>query len=345
MNQQTKLTITIKDVARACGVSTQTISRVINNRQDVSSATREKVLAVIDQLGYQPSAMARGMRQGSKTLGVIITGLKYKGISTTLKGIVQEAEKQDLSIILKELATFDAKDMHPVIHSLLSHQVRGIIYAAPEVGDNWLHVNKNMSSSTPPIVFLKGNPASAPMTISTDNFHGAYLVTRHLIEQGYQKIAHISGPLDWWEARERRRGWQQALIDAGLSAEKYACIEGDWTSEKGLTAFRELKVQFSQMDAVFAANDQTALAVLHEAWSTGVSVPEKLGVAGYDNISESKYFTPALTTVRQDLHELGALAVRKILQTQKNKATSKETLPDTILLNPELVTRASTLRR
>ncbi len=344
MHQQAKLKITIKDVARACGVSMQTISRVINKREDVSTSTREKVLAVIQQMGYQPNAIARGMRQGSKTLGVIITGLKYKGISTTLNGIVQAAERQGLSIILKELATFDAKDMHPLIDSLLSHQVRGIIYAAPEVGDNWVYVQENMNGNTPPIVFLKGNPVSAPMTISIDNYHGAYLVTKHLVEQGYRKIAHITGPLDWWEARERKRGWRQALVDSGLPVDEQACIEGDWSSEKGLYAFRELRVRFPEMDAVFAANDQTALAVLHEAWSIGISVPQALGVAGYDNLSETAFYTPPLTTIRQDFHGLGDLAVRKILQTQHDAFTTHEKLPDTIILNPELITRASTLR-
>lgn len=345
MTPQTKLKVTIKDVARACGVSTQTISRVINNKKDVSIATREKVLAVIAQMDYQPSAMARGMRQGSKTLGVIITGLKYKGISTTLKGIVQAAERHGLSIILKEIATFDAKDMHPLVDSLLSHQVRGIIYAAPQVGDNWHHVQNSLPTITPPIVFLKGNPASAPLTISLDDFHGAYLVTKHLIEQGYRKIAHISGPLNWWESRERRRGWQQALLDANAPPDDAAWIEGDWSPEKGLYAFRELKIKYPEMDAVFAANDQTALAVLHEAWSTGVSVPNELGVAGYDNISESKFFSPPLTTIRQDFLKLGALAVEKILQTQNDPLPPDSRLPDTIILKTELITRASTLRR
>jgi DNA-binding LacI/PurR family transcriptional regulator len=98
------------------------------------------------------------------------------------------------------------------------------------------------------------------------------------------------------------------------------------------------------MDAVFAANDQTALAVLHESWSTGVSVPQDLGVAGYDNLSETTFYTPALTTIRQDFHRLGALAVQKILQNQDDESTVQGNLPDTIILNPELITRASTLR-
>jgi DNA-binding LacI/PurR family transcriptional regulator len=273
MHRQNKSKVTIKEVARACGVSTQTISRVINNRSDVSGKTREKVLAVIAQMGYQPSAIARGMRQGSRVLGVIVTGLWYAGISTTLNGIVQAAEKYGLSIILKELATFEAKDMQPMIQSLISHQVRGIVYAAPEVGDNWLHVQKYLTNLTLPMVFLKGNPASAPMTISIDNYYGAYQMTTHLIKKGYRYIAHISGPLIWWEARERRRGWRQALMDAGLPLLDQAFVEGDWSSDKGLETFRKLRRQYPKMDAVFTANDQTALAVLYEAGRLGLSVP------------------------------------------------------------------------
>lgn len=139
---------TIKDVARACGVSTQTISRVLNDRVDVSSSTREKVLAVIDQMGYLPSAYARGMRQQSSTLGVILAGLQHKGISTTLKGITIEAQNHGFDLILKELPSFGTANMKPLIQSLMTQQVMGIIYAAPEVGDNWLRVQE----SIPPIV-------------------------------------------------------------------------------------------------------------------------------------------------------------------------------------------------
>lgn len=341
MHRQIKSKVTIKEVARACGVSTQTISRVINNRSDVSVKTREKVLAVIAQMGYQPSAIARGMRQGSRVLGVIVTGLKYAGISTTLNGIVQAAEKQGLSIILKELATFEAKDMQPLIQSLISHQVRGIVYAAPEVGDNWLHVQKSLTNLTLPMVFLKGNPASAPMTISIDNYYGAYQMTMHLIEKGYRHIAHISGPLVWWEARERRRGWRQALMDAGLPLSDQAFVEGDWFSEKGLEAFRQLRRQYLKMDAVFTANDQTALAVLYEAGRLGLSVPKDLGVAGYDDLLEARFYTPPLTTVRQDFHRLGELAVKKLLFLESNGFEDTELKENAIIIKPEVVVRDS----
>jgi DNA-binding LacI/PurR family transcriptional regulator len=345
MQQLSRPKLTIKDVARACGVSTQTISRVLNDRVDVSASTREKVLAVIDQMGYQPSAFARGMRQKSTNLGVILAGLQHKGISNSLKGITQEAEKHGLNLILKGLPSFKSKNLKPRIQSLMAHQVMGIIYAAPEVGNNWAQVQTKIPQHCPPMVFLKGNSASAPITISVDNYLGAHTLTRHLIEQGYRHIGHISGPLDWFEARERKRGWNQALLDAGRSVHDDQSSEGAWNPASGMEAYERLRTQYPQMDAVFVANDQMALAVLNAASQHGLDVPRQLGVAGFDGISESAFFIPPLTTVRQDFRELGAFAVRKIRKLHEPGLDFPEVDANTIILTPELVIRQSTLRR
>lgn len=335
--------VTIKDVARACGVSTQTISRVLNDRVDVSQNTRAKVLAVIEQMGYQPSAFARGMRQRSTTLGVIITGLQHKGISTTLKGITLEAEKNGLNLILKELSSFKASNIKPLINSLMAHQVMGIIYAAPEVDDNWTYFLENLPQHCPPMVFLKGSPSSAPITISIDNYQGAYLMTQHLVEQGYQNIGHISGPLSWFEARERKRGWLQALNDAGISPSNTIAAEGSWDPASGSQAFEQLLNLHPEMDALFVANDQMALAVLNAAWQHGIKVPEQLAVAGYDGISESAYFIPPLSTVRQDFRGLGAMAVNKIIQLQEPEKNIRDAIADSAILTPALIVRQSTV--
>lgn len=345
MPQLSRPKLTIKDVARACGVSTQTISRVLNDRVDVSRTTREKVLAVIDQMGYQPSAFARGMRQKSTNLGVILAGLEHKGISNSLKGITQEAEFHGLNLILKGLPSFKSKNLKPRIQSLMGHQVMGIIYAAPEVGNNWARVQAKIPPYCPPMVFLKGNSSSAPISISVDNYLGAYNMTQHLIEQGYRHIAHISGPLDWFEARERKRGWTQALLDDGRSVDDDQWSEGAWNPASGLKAFKGLFSRYPQMDAVFVANDQMALAVLNAAFQYGLSVPGQLGVAGFDDISESAFFIPPLTTIRQDFLGLGACAVRKILQLQEPELDFPEVATDTTILTPELIIRKSTLRR
>jgi LacI family transcriptional regulator len=336
--------VTIKDVARACGVSAQTISRVVNNRVDVSPATREKVLAVINQMGYQPNALARSMRQPSKTIGVIIAGLTYRGIAITLHGVITAAEAHGFNLLLKELPAFETDNMPDLIHTLLSNQVEGIIYAVPEIGDNWTNVQKKLPKHMPPIVFLKGNPSSAPITISIDNFSGSYAVTQHLIQQGYAHIAHISGPLEWWEARERKRGWAQALRDAGRSVDNRSIVEGDWSPETGREGFRMLCDRYPEMDAVFAANDQMALAVLHIAWEKRITIGKQLGVAGFDNFPGADFFCPPLTTVNQDFYTLGELAVRKLLLINSPKRKDEDVESDAILLTPEVVVRQSSLR-
>lgn len=344
MNPARKLRVTIKDVARACGVSTQTISRVLNNRVDVSPATREKVLAVIVQMGYQPNALARGMRQSSKTLGVIIAGLQYRGIAITLHGVITAAEAHGFNLMLKELPTFDATDMPDLIQSLMSSQVEGIIFAVPEIGENWVQVQKRLPRHSPPIVFLKGNPSSAPVTISIDNFSGSYAVTRHLVEQGYNHIGHISGPLAWWESRERKRGWAQALRDAGRPVEDRAVVEGDWSPAGGKDGYHRLCRQYPEMDAVFSANDQMALAVLHIAWEKGITVGRALGVAGFDNFAGADCYCPPLTTVNQDFYMLGEFAVRKLLLINSPENGDREVESDTILLPPAVVVRQSSSR-
>ncbi len=335
---------TIKDVARIAGVSTQTVSRVINNRPDVSAETRTRIQAIIAELGYQPSALARSLiHQRSYTLGVIIAGLKYIGISQTLAGIAGECESSGYSLLLKELSRFDLPDPQPVIQELLSHQVEGIIYAIPEIGDNWANLRRQLGSLSTPIIYLKGEAQPGYLTIAVNNLGGACLATSHLVEQGRRRIAHISGPLDWWEARQRQQGWRDALQQAGLPAAENQCIEGNWSSSSGDKAFRRLLESYPQMDAVFAANDQMALGILHVAHQQGLRVPDDLAVIGFDDLFEASYFTPALSTISQDLNLLGQLAVRKIVQMLSPEVLSPEpALADTITLQPSLVVRAST---
>lgn len=335
---------TIKDVARLCGVSTQTISRVLNQRPDVSPNTRERVLEVIDQIGYQPSALARSLiQQRSFTLGIIIAGLKYAGISLTLNGIAEQADKEGYSLLLKELPSFDISDVQPVIRSLMSHQVEAIIYAAPECGDNWINAHTQCPQPSPPMVFLKGSPYPGMATISIDNYSGAYLATSHLLEQGCRRIAHISGPIEWWETNERIKGWRTALTDAGIDADMQCFVQGNWSSASGEKAFLEILETDPSIEGVFAANDQMALAAIYIAHQRGIKIPQQLAISGFDDLPETPYYTPALTTVRQDLRTLGIMAVKKCMQMVNPDDYAGDDLPDTIVLKPQLIVRQSSL--
>jgi DNA-binding LacI/PurR family transcriptional regulator len=335
---------TIKDVARLCGVSTQTISRVLNERPDVSPETRQRVLEVINQLGYQPSALARSLiQQRSYTLGIIIAGLKYAGISQSLNGIAEQADREGYSLLIKELPGFDVSDVQPEIRSLISHQVEAVIYAAPECGDNWIKAQAQCPRPCPPMVFLKGNPSPDFPTIAVDNFMGAYIATRHLLDQGCRHIAHISGPMDWGEAVERFRGWKAALQDAGFPPADQQCAPGNWSSSSGDKAMRQLLERYPEMDGVFAGNDQMALGVLHVAHEAGIEIPGQLAVVGFDDLPESPYFSPALTTVNQDVHQLGIMAVKKAIEMVNGITDGAESIPHSLILRPHLILRKSSL--
>ena len=270
---------TIKEVASAAGVSTQTVSRVINERPDVSPETRKRVQEVIEELGYQPSALARSLiSQRSYTLGVVTAGLKYNGPSRTLNGINSAAEEAGYSILLKELPRFDSNYIEPIFQGLLSHHVDGIIWAVPEVGENRSWVNELSLDLEIPIVYLAMEPRENVSVVSIDNYLGGKMAMNHLLEQGYRNIAHISGPLDWWEARQRIAAWKDTLTEAELKPKDSQWVEGNWSSASSASALDQLLAQFPEMDAIFVANDQMALSVMQTACQKGVRIPDDLGI-------------------------------------------------------------------
>jgi DNA-binding LacI/PurR family transcriptional regulator len=336
----------IKGVASVAGVSTQTVSRVINERPDVSPETRKRVQEVIKELGYQPSALARSLiRQRSHTLGVVTAGLRYIGPSRTLSGIAAAAEEAGYSILLKELPRFDDDEIRPIFQALLSRHVDGIIWAVPEVGENHDWVTRQSLDVEIPLVYLTMEPRQTISVVAIDNYLGGRMAVAHLLEQGYKKIGHISGPLDWWESRQRMAAWKDTLVEAGLEVKDGHCVEGNWSSASGAQAIEKLVAQYPNMDSIFVANDQMALSVIQFASQRGLSIPADLGIVGFDNIAESAYFFPSLTTIQQDQHNIAKLAVEEIIKIiEAGWEESGQTEPRTILLPPSLVVRQSSLR-
>ena len=337
--------VTIKDVAQAAGVSTQTVSRVMNKFSYVSRETRQRVEAVVEQLGYRPSTLARSLiQQRSYTLGVVTYGLKYIGPSRTLNGIADKADELGYMLLMKELNNFDANRIDDVIDSLLAHQVDGILWAAPEIGDNHAWIEQRMEKIPVPMLFLAMQPRQGVPSVVTDNFQGAMTAIQHLLDCGRKKIGHISGPLDWWEAQERKRGWRDTLKTAGLEVSEQGCVEGNWSSSSGEQAFIQLLESFPDMDAVFVANDQMALGVLREAHGRDIRVPDQLAVIGFDDIPESAYFYPSLTTISQDLQLLGAQAVQNIVEMIQARQGGQPVSARSSLIPPRLVVRESSKR-
>ena len=337
--------ITIKDVAQAAGVSTQTVSRVVNKFSYVSEETRQRVEEVVEQLGYRPSTLARSLiQQRSYTLGVVTFGLKYIGPSRTLNGVADKADELGYMLLMKELDNFDINSIDDVIDSLLARQVDGIIWVAPEIGNNHSWLDERLEKIPVPVLFLAMEPREGISSVATDNYQGAVMAVQHLLGCGRTKIGHISGPLSWWEADERKRGWRDTLIKAGLDASDQHCKEGNWSSASGEQAFIQLLEVFPNLDAVFVANDQMALGVLREAHRKGIRIPEQLAVIGFDNLPESAYFYPSLTTISQDLQMLGEQSVQYVVEMIQARQGNQSVIAQSRFIQPTLIVRESTKR-
>jgi LacI family transcriptional regulator len=340
-----KKRITIRDVAAAAGVSHQTVSRVLNDRPDVAEKTRRHVLEVIRELEYQPSAIARSLtKQRTLTLGAVTAGLDYVGPSRTLNGITEQTERMGYALLLKELPRFDTQDLRPLFRSLLARRIDGIIWAVAEVGDNRAWLQEQSGKLPVPIIFLTMQLRPGLPIVAVDNYAGGRMATEHLLEQGYRHIGHITGPLDWWEARQRKAGWQDALQAVGKPEGALHFEEGDWSADSGEQAISRLLAGYPEMDAVFVGNDQMALSVLQVACRRDIRVPEDLAVVGFDGLPEAAHYWPPLTTVYQDQQSLGRTAVEELVRMIETSPKSQAAIESkTILLQPELIVRASSM--
>ncbi|RME81863.1 MAG: LacI family transcriptional regulator [Caldilineae bacterium] len=338
--------VTIKQVAQEAGVSAQTVSRVINERPDVAPETRQRVLEIIERLGYQPNVLARSLsQQRSYSLGVVTAGLMYIGPSRTLNGITARAEALGYTLVLKELRTFGGYDVGPILDDLRSRQVDGIIWAVPEMEDNRRGFQERLDSLDVPIVFLTQHSREGWHIVAVDNCLGARLATAHLVELGHEHIGHITGPLVWWEARERKRGWEEGLVEAGIMPSEKLWVEGDWSAKGGWQAMARLLNQAPDITAVFVANDQMALGALHYLHEQGITVPDDIAMVGFDAIPEAAHFWPPMSTIRHDQHELGCRAVETVVQLIEAQQRGEVIEPKTQVLQPQLIIRESSQPR
>jgi LacI family transcriptional regulator len=334
---------TVKDVASKAHVSPGTVSNVLTGKRPVAVATRERVLQVIEELGYQPNILARSLiNRRSDTIAVVASGLEYFGPSQAVTGIEREADRNGYSIILELIPWLDRSQALRALITLSGRQVDGIIWAVPEIGNNREWVLDANLQQLPPIVFLSMAPCPGLSIVAAGNRCGARLAAQHLIRQGRQAVGFISGPADWWEVRERRAGWTEALAEAGLPSDDSWVVEGNWFAASGELGLRRLLEHHPGIDAVFAANDQMALGVLRAAHLTGRRVPGDLAVCGFDNTPEAAYFWPPLTTVEQHLREVGCEAVRT-LNRLIDARLGGEPVPEPAIASPrpELIIRES----
>ncbi|MGE0685132.1 MAG: LacI family DNA-binding transcriptional regulator [Dehalococcoidia bacterium] len=301
----------IADVARVAGVSHQTVSRVLNGSPAVLESTRTRVLDAMTTLGYRPNASARALAsRRSGVIGVLALESTLYGPASTLYAIERSAREAGYFVSVAVVEAGSARGIADALDRLTLQGVEGVVAIVPLVG-----VSDALSAVAAeiPVVIAQAADAhrGARETVAVDQVHGGELVTSHLLDQGAKNVWHIAGPADWIEAQLRIEGWRRALT--ARNAPVFEPLLGDWSPASGYRHGLHLGRR-DDVDAVFVANDQMALGVLSAFDELGVRVPDDILIAGFDDIPEAAFFSPPLTTVRQDFAAIGRQAIARLLR-------------------------------
>ena len=321
------------DVARLAGVSHQTVSRVLNGNPNVRPEVRERVRQAVQQLDYRRNTAARALAtRRSMNLGVISFGISQYGPLQALFGIAEAARPIGYATSLVSLGDkIDRESVRAAIDHHLADFVDGIIVIAPVEG---ARAAVDAVRADLPLVTFKPSVVNDATSVAIDEVLGARLATRHLLGLGHKSVWHVSGPKGWHGTEARIRGWREELTAARRVA--HEVIVGDWSSASGHRAGQEI-ARNREITAVFVANDQMALGVLQALQQSGLTVPGDLSVVGFDDIPESAFFQPSLTTVRLDFTEIGRRCVERLLEMIRRAPLSSR--PP---LEPQLLVRSST---
>jgi DNA-binding LacI/PurR family transcriptional regulator len=328
--------VTMADVARTLGLSHQTVSRVLNDHPSVRSDTRARVLQAVEALGYRPNPAARALvTRRSQTLGVLSFDTTLYGPASTLAGVERAAQRAGyfVSVAIAEAVTIDT--VRDAIERLVAQRVEGIIVIAPLLGT--VQALPALTRSVP-VVIVASADAPGLTTVRMDQVEGARMVTRHLLDEGASTVWHVAGPADWIEAEARVAGWRTELSRAGAAVP--ALLRGSWQPQSGYDAGRRL-ARRAGVEAVFVANDQMALGLLRAFHEAGVRVPGDILVAGFDDVPEAAFYTPPLTTVRQDFPAVGRRSIALLLEQVAHGGSG----PRQAVLPLELIVRQSSQLR
>ena len=306
---------------------------MINGSPKVRPETRRRVIAAMRELDYRPNTVARALVTGrTYTLGVVGFDTTLYGPASVLFGIERAAHEAGYLMIVASLKALNRSSVSFAVERLRVQGVDGILVIAPhlEAAEALGHAPIDV-----PVVAVEAGPVDIVPVVAVDQYAGAVSATRHLLDLGHESVWHISGPSDWLESRERIDGWRTTLEAAGADAPPP--LAGDWSARAGYDHGRRLSAD-PAVTAIFAANDQMALGVIRALHEAGRAIPGEVSVVGFDDIPESPYFMPPLTTVRQDFIEVGSRSLRLLVRTIE----AGDSAPSRSLVEPQLIVRAST---
>jgi LacI family transcriptional regulator len=329
--------VTVADIAREAGVSMMTVSRVINNKSEVSPATRQRVLEIIDRLKYTPSGIARSLAtRHSGTIGLVVPDVSNPFFADVARGAEQAAWAEGYNVFLCNTEEDTGREL-AVLHSLEEKRVDGVVLFSRLESRQLAGALKHQPASVLINRQTSKNNNRAIGCVRLDDELGGQLVTRHLLGRGRRKIGFLAGPLTSHSGQARTRGYLQTLNQAGLPPDSHWVRPCAPTVEGGQAAARDLLRTQPELSALFCFNDLVAVGALQACAEMKRAVPGDLAIAGYDDIPLAALVTPSLTTCRTPRYELGAEAVHLLLNRIRGSSETREE----VVLKPQLVVRAS----
>lgn len=328
------MAISIRDVAKRAGISTATVSRVMNGSDGVTESARAAVLRAARELNYVPHAAARALITGrTHTIAVLLPDMHGAFFSELIRELDQCAHAHGQSLLVASLHGRLAEA--PKVFALIHGQVDGVILMAPFVDAEPRLAQ--LPFTVPTVLLNAPGPVNDAPSITIDNAGGAAQVARHFAALGYKEVVHIAGPADNYDAAERARGFHAAARRLGMSVQRD--IRGNYSEEAGREAGAELAKRLRRPRAVFAANDNMAVGCLEALASAGIAVPNEIAVAGFDDIPIARFTTPPLTTVRPPVARQGLEAFEWLVAAIKRKSPTRvlasrptQPLPTTLIV-------------
>lgn len=325
---------TMKDIARLAQVSTSTVSHVINGSRFVSDEIREKVMRIVAELNYTPSAVARSLKvRETKTIGLLVTATNNPFFAEVMAGVEQYCQQHQYNLIIATTGG-DAKRLQQNLQTLMHKQVDGLLLMC---GDSRFQADIELAISLPLVVMDWWFTELNADKILENSALGGYLATKALIDAGHRKIGIITGNLKKSVAQNRLQGYKNALSEAKIALNPHWIVESHFDFEGGVLGIQSLLTQSSRPTAVFCCSDTIAVGAYQAIQQQGLRIPQDLSIMGYDDIELARYLSPPLSTICQPKAELGKLAVEALLQRIKNPNENYRTL----VLEPTCVLRES----
>jgi DNA-binding LacI/PurR family transcriptional regulator len=334
--------VSIKDIAKAAGVSHSTVSRALSDSPLVSDETKARIQRLAKEMGYSPDSLARSLvTRQTHTVGVVVTTIVDPFIAQVVQGIEATAQDHGYTVILCSSGAVPEREISAV-EMLRSKRVDGVIVTSSRIGALYLD---HLERIGVPIVLINNHNEDSgryTFTVTVDNRHGGHLATKHLVNLGHRRIAYVTAPADHSSDLDRRAGYQQALNEAGLEPDPALIIPGNGRADGGERALESLRALDALPDAVFCYNDMTAVGLMTAAYRVGLSVPRDLAVVGFDDIPFATHCHPPLTTIAQPKIEMGQLAMKMALSLMAIGEEDEEELSN-IVVQGKLIMRASTV--